>query len=1522
MKKQLFLKAIWLLLPLLWLGRTGAAQSTITITSPAANQSVAVGTGLNIIWNFTPLGGNLDIFTVELLIGGEFYRTVTTNATAGVATFVLPNDLPSRNDYRVRVSRTNRPTDVATSAANFTITGGRFLSITSPVGGENFLKGQLVQVTWSTNAPGNLQIDLLRDGNLVETIANNLSPTTSPFTWSIPTRLPDANNYRLRITNLSDRFVAITNASNFTIGRTLRVSAPNGGEVLSRGSSVNITWAANTSENVRIELNRGGARAFRVIESATLGTPAGTRTWVVPNDIPDGINYRVRINNTVDSTIFDESDANFIIGNYILFRAPGAGENVFRNTPFTIRWESNVPGDARIELLRSGSIVTVIAPSIALSAGSFVWAVPDLLEASNYTIRIVSLTTSSSAESANFAVTSPFITLSSPMGGELWNKGRNNTIRWLSNVGGNVRIDLTSGGNVVAPIVTSTPNNGSFDWNIPTAVVNSNAYRVRITSLSLLTVGESPGNFSIIDPATVSVVAPNGGERLQRGRDFTIRWQNNFTENVRVELLRAGNPVQTILNSVPSTPSSAVWSVPTTLAVANDYRVRVTSVLTSTVTGQSAADFSIAEADSLTLLAPNGGERLIRGNTTNIRWRTNFTGSIVIELLQGANVVATISNNAPNTGTFAWVVPENVGVGEGDYRIRIRTADNSVSDNSDAPFSLIIGIFQFNVPVAGETWFRGLTYTPTWTTNFDGAVRLELIRDAAVVQVLVASTTATQFTWQVPANLPIGNNYRLRLVNLNDNNRTALSNFLNVAVPDVRITAPNGGESLLGNNYPFTITWVNNTGRPVRLDLLRGGQVLQTIVATTTGTSRVWNLPDVPEATDYRLRVSIVGDVNVSDDSDANFAIVRPVITVVFPNGGENLIRDLRYNVTWQSNLGQRLVRILLVNAQGVTIRDITGVGGVEANRAGGFPWDVVPNLYPVGNNFRIRIVAVDNDRVIGESARDFSIINDNIAPVIANPNQPTLLDLGQASVRSLVASAVVTDNVRLATVVLRSRPITAQPNAVFDSRAAAEIQANTHFFSLPISDELGAEYFIEATDAAGNVSRTNRTTVNLRYSATSALTNIPEVRVGETVEDYQIVAVPLILDNPDAIEVFRDELGEYDPKTWRLFNYRDGANVEYGPGGFTNLEMGKGYWLIAGGAASPNGQPIPVTTGPGDGAKVSSTAPFRLELAQGWNQIGNPYRLSISWTDVRNANPSAGLGNLRQYRSGFVGSNILRSFQGGFVFVDLPTSITIPVARCSQCRVEEEPERLENPLSAPDWEVMFRLKAGRQNYELGGLGMRTDADPSRDRHDDMTVPRFGKYLELNFAHPEYFYPKFTKDVVPTAENHIWDFTVDANTDEKRQVLAWDNHYFGAGKNLVLFDRERQRFVNMHEAKEYAFVNAQGKYRFRAFFGDDAFITQNLQAEDIALLAYPNPIGQQASLAFTLPPDWDQAQVSLRVFNSLGQEVGQLASGSYRTGFHSAKWERGTLPAGAYLCVLEIAHQGRTVRKVQKVVAE
>jgi spore coat protein A, manganese oxidase len=62
---------------------------------------------------------------------------------------------------------------------------------------------------------------------------------------------------------------------------------------------------------------------------------------------------------------------------------------------------------------------------------------------------------------------------------------------------------------------------------------------------------------------------------------------------------------------------------------------------------------------------------------------------------------------------------------------------------------------------------------------------------------------------------------------------------------------------------------------------------------------------------------------------------------------------------------------------------------------------------------------------------------------------------------------------------------------------------------------------------------------------------------------------------------------------------------------------------------------------------------------------------------------------------------------------------------------------------------------------------------------------------------------------------------------------------------------------------------------------------------------YPNPFNPETTIRFDLPKD---APVSLKVFNSAGQEVATLADGSFAAGSHSVQFSARNLSSGVYYC--------------------
>lgn len=76
--------------------------------------------------------------------------------------------------------------------------------------------------------------------------------------------------------------------------------------------------------------------------------------------------------------------------------------------------------------------------------------------------------------------------------------------------------------------------------------------------------------------------------------------------------------------------------------------------------------------------------------------------------------------------------------------------------------------------------------------------------------------------------------------------------------------------------------------------------------------------------------------------------------------------------------------------------------------------------------------------------------------------------------------------------------------------------------------------------------------------------------------------------------------------------------------------------------------------------------------------------------------------------------------------------------------------------------------------------------------------------------------------------------------------------------------------------------------------------------------AYPNPLNKITTISFYLPKTSD---VSLIIYNSLGQEMIQLVSGRFSEGRHEYIWDPGTMANGVYFYRLR-ADDYNNVKKI------
>jgi uncharacterized protein (TIGR03437 family) len=99
--------------------------------------------------------------------------------------------------------------------------------------------------------------------------------------------------------------------------------------------------------------------------------------------------------------------------------------------------------------------------------------------------------------------------------------------------------------------------------------------------LSLLATIQNGFRYTAPTPPLAEIIAPNGGEQWFIGNTITVRWRSSDNRAVtrhRLELVRGTTKVADIATNLEGAAQSFNWTIPATLAVQSDYRIRVIAV--------------------------------------------------------------------------------------------------------------------------------------------------------------------------------------------------------------------------------------------------------------------------------------------------------------------------------------------------------------------------------------------------------------------------------------------------------------------------------------------------------------------------------------------------------------------------------------------------------------------------------------------------------------------------------------------------------------------------------------------------------------------------------------------------------------------------------------------------------------------------------------------------------------------------------------------------------------------------------
>ncbi|WP_424962847.1 fibronectin type III domain-containing protein [Ekhidna sp.] len=452
--------------------------------------------------------------------------------------------------------------------------------------------------------------------------------------------------------------------------------------------------------------------------------------------------------------------------------------------------------------------------------------------------------------------------------------------------------------------------------------------------------------------------------------------------------------------------------------------------------------------------------------------------------------------------------------------------------------------------------------------------------------------------------------------------------------------------------------------------------------------------------------------------------------------------------------------------------------------------------------------------------------------------------------------------------------------------------------------DDFGMDYRIVVEDGVGATAEISNKV--LRQIDRVEINSVQSF--GSAIENYSIISVPYDMSNTIE-DIFERLLGEHDDSKWRIVQYRNGNNFDYTQGlSKESMTRGEGYWFIS-------TQEIDLNIGSAIAPENTRDNLFQMSLAEGWNQVGNPYPFDIKWSDVLSHNSDVfGVSPLfvfDQSSKSFTESDDLIVYGGGFVFSENAVTLEIPIVR----QEESGRGRIADSRILDGWEVKFNLKSGEVVNQLSSIGMRSTASEEVDAHDQAVLPRFVKYVEFKSLKENHLGYQLSRDYVDIRANYRWDFHVESNASD-RVNITWDATQVPAGTGVFIHDTTDDLVINMKDVDSYDFKSG-ALLKIYALEDYD-------EIEGVQFLGrpYPNPIDNQLTIPFDFGLDLVTSR--LVIYKLDGSIVFEGEFDNMERGLKKLEWNTtlkngDTLGEGMYVysiyCEGKKLNTGRIIKK-------
>ncbi|MCH7938587.1 MAG: T9SS type A sorting domain-containing protein [Candidatus Marinimicrobia bacterium] len=430
----------------------------------------------------------------------------------------------------------------------------------------------------------------------------------------------------------------------------------------------------------------------------------------------------------------------------------------------------------------------------------------------------------------------------------------------------------------------------------------------------------------------------------------------------------------------------------------------------------------------------------------------------------------------------------------------------------------------------------------------------------------------------------------------------------------------------------------------------------------------------------------------------------------------------------------------------------------------------------------------------------------------------------------------------------------------------------------------------IKAVDGANNDTLTAPLSVPVSYPdntlGTSTLPGMFTNTNGIPDSTWRLFSVPSFLTNSSLSFNIGEELElESGDRTWKVFAYNSNTGSYASP---SNLKAGVGYWINQ---RINSGLNFTLTAG-----RTKELEGFDIELAPGWNLIGNPFPFSFPVL----FNDSLFHGPITYNGSDWTAERGTMLPWGGYAVynrgVTAETLILSAVPGPMLLAKATEPEELDG------WLMHLSLRGEYYTDIANSIGRIKGASEQLDRFDAPEPPFIDGYITLVMLRPEWggTLTALSSDIRSWEETDgTWDLQL--RTKNATGPIALSSRLEGdlpSGNKVVLMDLQQRAVYDLTAGEVPAAITDYSErypYYLKVMAGSAEYVGQAVD-QALALLPvdfalaqnYPNPFNPSTRLQYSLTRP---APVSLKIYNLLGQEITTLYEGWQDLGRFEVVWD-------------------------------